>query len=68
MIDKGSMVVLRTKDEIYAPCRIVAISDENVTVAYFVGMKKNPETGEYHENRSIKIIPRKKIIHMSERL
>ena len=68
MIGKGSTVVLRTKDAIYSTCKIIAMSDENVTVTYFAGMKKDRETGEYYEDRPVETIPRKKIVRMSERL
>ncbi len=68
MIGKGSTVVLRTRDAIYSTYEIVAMSDENVTVTYFAGMKKDRETGEYHEDRPVETIPRKKIVRMSERL
>lgn len=68
MIGKESIIVLRTKDAIYSTCKIIAMSDENVTVTYFAGMKKNRETGKYYEDRPVETIPRKKIIRMSERL
>lgn len=67
MIQKDSIVELRTKDAIYSTCKIVAISDENVTITYFAGMKKDRQTGKMHEVRPVEIIPRKKIISMSER-
>jgi len=68
-IGKGSTVVLRTKNAIYSTCKIVAMSDENVTVTYFTGMNKDRETGEYYiEDRPVETIPRKKIVSMSERL
>lgn len=67
MIQKGSTIVLRTKEAIYSTCEIVAISDENVTVTYFAGVKKDRQTGKMHEVRPVEIIPRKKIVSMSER-
>lgn len=68
MIKKGSMVVLRTSDAIYSPCKIVAMSPENVTVTYFAGYKKDKETGEMYEDRPVETIPRKKMVRMSERI
>lgn len=68
MIDKGSTVILRTKDAIYSPCQVLAISKENLTVTYFAGMKKNRETGEFHEERPVETIPRQKIVSLSERV
>ena len=67
MIEKGSTIVLQTTDAIYSTCRVVAISDENVTVTYYAGTKKDRQTREMHEVRPVEVIPRKKIISMSER-
>jgi len=67
MIQKDSIIELRTKDAIYSPCQIVALSDNNITVTYYAGVKKNRQTGEMHESRPVEVIPRKKIVSMSER-
>lgn len=68
MIEKGSTVVLRTIDAIYSPCKIVSMSKENVTVTYFAGNRKDRKTGEFCEDRPVEVVPRKKIIVISERI
>lgn len=67
MIGKGSTVILRTVDAIYSPCKVVAMSDDNVTVTYFAGMKKDRKTGKYYEDRPVETIARKKILSLQER-
>lgn len=68
MINEGSIVVIRTNDAIYSTCKIIAINDNNVTVTYFAGMKKDRITKKYCRNHQIETISRKKIVSMSERL
>lgn len=68
MIREGSTIVLRTNNAIYSPCKVVSISDQNITVTYCAGTKRNRTTGEFQENHPVEIIPRKEIISMSERL
>lgn len=67
MIEKGSTVILRTKEAIYAPCKVIAISSESVTITYFAGAKRDRETGEYQDNHPVETIARKKIVSLSER-
>lgn len=67
MISKGSTVILRTKDAIYSPCTIVAISSLNITVTYSAGQKKDSRTGRLVKSHPIETIPRKEILKMSER-
>ena len=67
MIEKGSTVILRTTDAIYSPCQVISMSKDNVTVTYFAGKKKDRQTGEFADCHIVEIIPRKKIVRMSER-
>jgi len=67
MITEGSTVILRTTDAIYSPCKVVAISSDNVTVTYFAGTKRNRETGEYKDEHPVVTIPKKKIVSLEER-
>lgn len=67
MIDKGSLVILRTKDAIYSPCKIVNMSKQDVAVTFFKGMRWDKEKERYVEDRVIEVIPRKNIIRISER-
>lgn len=68
MIEAGSTIVLRTIDAIYETCKIVAMSGDNITVAYFAGTKKDGKTGKMREDNKVEIISRRKIVSMSERL
>lgn len=68
MIQKGSTVVLQTKDAIYCTCKIIAMSEKNITVTYLAGTRKDKKTGKSFENRPVETIPCKKIISISERL
>ena len=68
MIKAGSTAVIRTVDAIYQPCQVTAISKENVTVAYFAGMRKDRATGRYKEDHRTETIPCKKILSMQERV
>lgn len=67
MIKRGSTIILRTISAIYSPCKIVALSDESVTVKFFAGMKKDRKTGKMYEDHQIEIIPRNKITSLQER-
>ncbi len=67
MIEKGSLIVLRTQEAIYSPCIIVAISSGNVTVSYCAGVKKDRSTGRSYAEHKTETILRKKIVSMSER-
>lgn len=67
MIAKDSIVLLRTIDAIYCTCRVLEISESNVTISFVAGIKKDRETGEYVPNKKQETIPRKKIIQLSER-
>lgn len=67
MIDKGSNVILLTKDAIYSPCRITNMSKNDIAVRFFKGMVWNKDTETYEENHTIERIPRKNIVCISER-
>lgn len=67
MIEEGSTVILRTKNAIYSTCKVVALSDSNVTIEYFAGMKRDRTTKKMRESRPIETIARKNIVSMSER-
>ena len=67
MIQNDSTVVLVTNDAIYSPCKIIAMSRDNVTITYFKGMNKDRKTGEYCESRPVETISRKNIASISER-
>lgn len=68
MIQKGSIIILRTTDAIYSTCKIISMSADNITITYIVGTKKDRKTGEFYEDRQVETIPRKKIVRISERL
>lgn len=68
MIQKGSTIILRTTDAIYSTCKIISMSDDNITITYIAGIKKDRKTGKSYEDRQVETIPRKKIISISERL
>lgn len=68
MVGKGGNVILRTKNAIYSPCKVVSISDKNVTVSYCPGMKRDRKTGEFIMERREDTISKKDIISISERL
>jgi len=67
MIKIGSTVIVRTKDAIYCVCELIAMSDKNITVGYFAGMKKDRATGKLRPDHRVDIISRSKIINISER-
>lgn len=67
MIDKGSLVILRTKDAIYSPCKITSIDKTVVGVQFFKGMRWDKEKERYVEDHVIETIPRKEIVCISER-
>lgn len=66
-IGENSTIILRTKDAIYAPCKIASMSNENITVTY-VRIEKNQKTGKYRAVHHTETIPRKNVVRMSERL
>lgn len=67
MIDTGSTVVLLTKDAIYSTCRIVKMSKNDVAVKFFKGRTWDKKTQRYVDEHAVDIVPRKKIISISER-
>lgn len=67
MIDTGSLVILRTKDAIYSPCKITRMNKQDVAVTFFKGMRWDKESERYIEDHAIETIPRKRIICISER-
>lgn len=68
MISPGSTVILRTKDAIYSPCTIIAISEQSITITYVARNKKDRATGKYSESRPVETILRKDILSLSSRL
>lgn len=68
MIEKGDTVFLQSQEAIYCTCKIVTISDKNVTITYCAGMKRDRNTGEFHMQRPVKTISKEDIVHMSKRL
>lgn len=67
MIQKGSTVIVRTRNAIYSPCQIALLHAKSIAVTYLKGMKKNRETGEMVRDYRVDTIPRNQIISMSER-
>ncbi len=68
MIKQGSTVVLRTKEAIFSPCKVMAITKENITVTYFAGTKRDRETGEFSEVHPVETISMKNVKYLSERI
>lgn len=68
MIVKGSMIILATKDTIFSPCEVIALSDKSITVQYFAGTKKDRETGTFKQVFLTATILMKDVTRMSERL
>ncbi len=68
MIDKGSRIILRTKDATYCPCKVVAMSNDNITVRYFAGTQKDRKTRESYDNYTVETIPLRHVVSMSERI
>lgn len=67
MIEKGTTVVLHTEKAIYSTCKVVAISEQNVTVTYCAGQKRDRTTGEFKSEWPVETIPMKSVVKMSER-
>lgn len=67
MIDTESTIILRTKDAIYSPCKITNMSKTDVAVRFFKGMRWDKEAERYVGDYVVDIIPRKKIVCISER-
>lgn len=68
MIQKDSIVVLRTKEAVFSPCKVITLNEENITVTYFAGTKRDRETGEFGEVHRVETIPIKKVTYLSERI
>jgi hypothetical protein len=67
MIQPGSTAIVRTKNTIYSPCKVLSQNASSVTISYFAGMKKDKKTGEMYEDYRTEIISRDKIISLQER-
>jgi hypothetical protein len=67
MIQKGSTVILRTRNAIYSPCEVALLHRNSVAVKYLAGMKKDRKTGKMVEDRRVETISRNDIVSMSER-
>jgi hypothetical protein len=67
MIQKDSVVVLRTKEAVYSTCKIVSMGKENITIKYFTGMQKDNQTGQMRGDHRVETISRKNIVDISER-
>lgn len=68
MIEPGSTIILRTKEAIYATCKILAMNKDNIRIAYFTSIQKDRKTGKSCGNNVVETIPLKNIVSMSERL
>lgn len=68
MIQKGSIVILRTNEATYSPCEVLALSKENITITFFAGTRRDRKTGEFQDVHPVETIPIKKVTYLSERL
>lgn len=61
MIEKGSTAVIRTVDSIYSPCKILGLSEKNITIEYY-----SSDKGELPSSR-VETISLSKVLSIAER-
>ena len=67
MVENGTQIILRTEDAVFSPCKVMSISEKNVTVTFCKSVEWDNGVQKMVPTWHTETIDRNKIVSMTER-